>query len=73
MRLKAEYAFFKAQPEQMRMLLLANMVYAFVLPVIELFIGAYIIRNSQDFSLVMIYQLSQGTGIPVTFILNGYL
>ena len=55
------------------MLLLTNMVYAFALPIIELFIGAYIIRKSNDVSLVMVYQLAQGTGIPVTFIVNGYL
>jgi YQGE family putative transporter len=57
----------------MRMLLFTNMAYAFAIPVIELFIGAYIIRKSADVSLVMVYQLAQGTGIPVTFILNGYL
>lgn len=57
----------------MRMLLLTNLVYAFAIPVIELFLGAYIIRKSNDVSLVMVYQLAQGTGIPVTFFLNGYL
>lgn len=71
--LKEEYNFFCSQPRQMRMLLLTNMVYAFAIPVIELFIGAYIIRKSNDVSLVMVYQLAQGTGIPITFILNGYL
>jgi YQGE family putative transporter len=68
-----EYRFFKEQPRPMRMLLLTNMVYAFVIPVIELFIGAYIIRTSNDVSLVIVYQLAQGTGTPITFILNGYL
>jgi len=57
----------------MRTLLLTNLVYGFVLPVIELFVGAYIIRSSRDFSLVMVYQLAQGTGIPITFMINGYL
>jgi YQGE family putative transporter len=71
--LKEEYNFFCSQPRPMRMLLLTNMAYAFAIPVIELFIGAYIIRKSDDVSLVMVYQLAQGTGIPVTFILNGYL
>jgi MFS transporter, YQGE family, putative transporter len=71
--LKNEYRFFCNQPRAMRMLLLTNMVYAFTIPVIELFIGAYIIRKSNDVSLVMVYQLAQGTGIPITFILNGYL
>ncbi|HEX8609546.1 MAG TPA: MFS transporter, partial [Pedobacter sp.] len=72
-RLNNEYRFFKKQSRQMRMLLLTNMVYALVIPIIELFLGAYIIRNSRDFSLVMVYQLAQGTGIPITFMLNGYL
>lgn len=55
----------------MRVLLLTNLTYSMVIPVIELFIGAYIIRNSADFSLVMVFQLAQATGIPVTFFLNG--
>ncbi|TSD62893.1 MFS transporter [Inquilinus sp. KBS0705] len=71
--IKEEYQFFCGQPRPMRMLLLTNMAYAFAIPVIELFIGAYIIRKSDDVSLVMVYQLAQGTGIPVTFVLNGYL
>jgi YQGE family putative transporter len=71
--IKEEYRFFCSQPRTMRMLLLTNMVYALVIPIIELFLGAYIIRKSNDISLVMVYQLAQGTGIPVTFIMNGYL
>jgi len=55
------------------MLLLTNIVYALVIPVIELFIGAYIIRKSNDVSLVIVYQLAQGTGTPLTFMLNGFL
>ncbi|MGY3211412.1 MFS transporter [Mucilaginibacter sp. HD30] len=72
-KLRSEYNFFCSQSRQMRVLLLTNMVYALVIPVIELFLGAYIIRKSNDVSLVMVYQLAQGTGIPVTFILNGFL
>ncbi|RCH55290.1 MFS transporter [Mucilaginibacter hurinus] len=72
-KLLNEYKVFSSQPRPMRMLLLTNMVYAFALPVIELFLGAYIIRKSNDVSLVMVYQLAQGTGIPITFMLNGYL
>lgn len=72
-KLLNEYRFFCEQPRAMRVLLLTNMVYALVIPVIELFLGAYIIRKSNDISLVMVYQLAQGTGIPVTFMLNGYL
>ncbi|GAA4904702.1 MFS transporter [Mucilaginibacter defluvii] len=72
-KLRAEIQHFYSQPKQMRMLLLTNMAYAFALPVIELFIGAYIIRKSNDVSLVMVYQLAQGTGIPITFAINGFL
>jgi YQGE family putative transporter len=71
--IKQEYIFFCSQLRPMRMLLLTNMVYAFAIPVIELFIGAYIIRKSNDVSLVMVYQLAQGSGIPITFMLNAYL
>jgi len=72
-KLREEYWFFSEQPRQMRILLQTNLVYALVLPVIELFLSAYIIRSSRDFSLVMVYQLAQGTGIPLTFMLNGFL
>jgi len=68
-----EIAFFRLHAYSMRILLLTNMIYALVLPVIELFIGAYIIRNSSDFSLVMVFQLAQSTGIPLTFMINGFL
>jgi YQGE family putative transporter len=68
-----EFTHFNAQSHQMRTLLKTNMVYAFVLPVIELFVGAYIIRSGGQSSLVMVYQLAQGTGIPLTFLINGWL
>ncbi|WP_353134308.1 MFS transporter [Pseudopedobacter sp.] len=72
-KLRAELDFFKTQPMPMRKLLQANLVYALVLPLLELFIGAYILRNSADVSLVIFFQLAQGTGIPITFMLNNYL
>ena len=72
-KLRAELDFFKTQPMPMRKLLQANLVYALVLPLLELFIGAYILRNSEDVSLVIFFQLAQGTGIPITFMLNNYL
>jgi YQGE family putative transporter len=57
----------------MRVLLVTNMIYAFVLPVIEIFVGAYIMRNSNDPKIVALYQLTVYTGIPLTFLFNGYL
>lgn len=71
--LKREYSFFCSNPLPMRTLLLTNLIFSMVLPIIELFTGAYIIRNSADFSLVMVFQLAQGTGIPVGFILNWFM
>jgi len=69
----AEYDFFLKQPRDMRVLLATNMIYAFVLPVIEIFVGAYIMRSSNDPKIVALYQLTVYTGIPFTFLVNGYL
>ncbi|MFO7668710.1 MAG: MFS transporter [Bacteroidales bacterium] len=60
-------------PRGMRVLLITNIIYAFVLPVIDLFVGAYIMRTSDEPRLVAIYQLSVYTGIPITFLINGFL
>jgi YQGE family putative transporter len=49
------------------------MVYALVLPVIDIFVAAYVMRNSNDPVKVVIYQLTIYTGIPLTFLLNGFL
>lgn len=69
----SEYRFFLKQPSDMRVLLGTNMIYAFVLPVIEIFVGAYIMRSSNDPKIVALYQLTVYTGIPITFLINGYL
>ncbi|MDH4295981.1 MAG: hypothetical protein OEV74_06865 [Cyclobacteriaceae bacterium] len=68
-----EYNFFLEMPRDMRVLLVTNMIYAFVLPVIEIFVGAYIMRSSNDPKIVAIYQLTVYTGIPITFLINGFL
>ncbi len=72
-KLKTEVAHFKSQPYNFRILVLTNLVYAFVLPVIDIFVAAYIMRNSNDPVKVVIYQLTIYTGIPLTFLLNGFL
>lgn len=72
-RIKNEVAFFKSQPLNFRILVLTNLVYAFVLPVIDIFVAAYVMRNSNDPTKVVIYQLTIYTGIPLTFLLNGFL
>ena len=68
-----EIKHFRSYPRNMRVLLLTNMLYAFVLPVVELFVGTYILRNSSRLSFVVGYQLAVYTGIPMTFMINGFL
>lgn len=72
-RLGSEYRHFLKMPWNMRVLLVTNMVYAFVLPIIEIFIVAYIMRNSNDPVKAVIYYLTVYAGIPFTFLINGYL
>lgn len=72
-KLKKEVDHFKAQPHNFKILVLTNIVYAFVLPVIDIFVAAYVMRNSNDPTKVVIYQLTIYTGIPITFLLNGFL
>src|SRR4051812_13164791 len=69
----AEYEVFLQLPRPTRVLLVTNMIYAFVLPVIEIFVGAYIMRSSNDPAIVAVYQLTVYTGIPITFLINGFL
>lgn len=72
-KLKSEIAHFKKQDHNFKVLVLTNLVYALVQPVIDIFVAAYIMRNSNDTSKVVIYQLAIYTGIPLTFLLNGFL
>lgn len=72
-KLTKEFQFFLSHPLGMRTLLLTNLLYALVMPIVELFVGAYIMRNSEDISLVVIFQLAVYTGIPLTFMINGFL
>ena len=72
-KLAKEFSFFASHPLGMRVLLITNLIYGMVNPIVELFIGAYIMRNSSDISLVVIFQLAVYTGIPTTFMINGWL
>ncbi len=72
-RLLGEYRFFMGIPRLMRLVLITNMIYAFVLPVIDIFVGAYIMRSADSPAMVGVYQLCVYTGIPVTFLINGFL
>ena len=72
-RLAQEYQIFRSQPRSMRILLITNFVYALVLPVLEIFVAAYVMRNSHDVSKVVTYQLAIYAGTPLAFLLNGFL
>ncbi|MEP0367514.1 MAG: MFS transporter [Cyclobacteriaceae bacterium] len=72
-RLQQELDYFKSMPRDMRVLLVTNMIYALVLPIIEIFVSAYIMRSLNSPRAVMIYQITVFTGIPITFVLNGFL
>ena len=64
---------FKDFSKSAKILIATNVIYAFVLPVIDIFVASYIMRNSNDPAKVMFYQLAIYTGIPITFFINGYL
>ncbi|MGB8261185.1 MAG: hypothetical protein WCE75_12570 [Terracidiphilus sp.] len=72
-RLRRELDVFFGCPRSTRILLLANMIYALVLPVIEIFVAAFVMRNSHDPGKVVAYQLAVYAATPVAFFLNGVL
>ena len=72
-KLKTEYLFFKQQEHNMKVLLMTNLLYAFVLPVVEIFVGAYVMRSTSSPTMVAFYQLAMYLGIAVTSLLNGFL
>lgn len=72
-KLANEINHFKSQSHNFKTLVWTNVVYALVQPVIDIFVAAYIMRNSNDTSKVVIYQLCIYTGIPLTFLINGWL
>ncbi|MDP2888117.1 MAG: MFS transporter [Bacteroidota bacterium] len=72
-KLTAEFRFFLSMPHNMRVLLITNMLYALVLPVVEIFMAAYIMRYFADTRYVAIFQVAMYTGIIITSLANGFL
>lgn len=68
-----ELSFFRSQEHNMKVLLLTNMIYAFVLPVVEIFAGAYVMRSTNAPSMVAYYQLAMYVGVVFTSLVNGLL
>ena len=72
-RLRKELEVFLRCPHSMQVLMVSNMMYALVLPVIEIFVAAYVMRNSNAVAKVVTYQLSIYAATPLAFYLNGKL
>lgn len=72
-KIGSELRHFREQSHNFKILVMTNFIYAFVLPVIDIFVAAYIMRSSNDPVKVVIYQLTIYTGIPLTFLINGFL
>ncbi|WP_407427406.1 MFS transporter [Arcticibacter sp.] len=72
-KLKQEIGHFRSQSHNFKILTLTNLIYSIVLPVIDIFVAAYVMRNSNDPTKVVVYQLTIYTGIPITFLINGWL
>jgi len=71
--MRSEITHFKSQSYNFKVLTLTNLIYSIVLPVIDIFVAAYVMRSSNDPVKVVVYQLTIYTGIPITFLINGYL
>jgi len=72
-RLRKELEVFLDCPRSMQVLMVSNMIYALVLPVIEIFVAAYVMRNSHTVAKVVTYQLSIYAATPLAFYFNGKL
>lgn len=72
-RLLTEIQFFCSKEHNMKVLLLTNMIYAFVLPVVEIFAGAYVMRTTNAPAMVAYYQLAMYVGVVFTSLVNGVL
>lgn len=68
-----EFKFFLSQPRNIKTLLVTNLLFAMVLPVIEIFAGAYIMRNTGSPSFVVKYQLCMYVGVVLAALINGLL
>jgi len=70
-QLRKEFEVFLRCSHSMQVLMVSNMIYALVLPVIEVFVAAYVMRNSHAVSKVVTYQLSIYAATPLAFYING--
>lgn len=66
-----EFKVFSSQSKNVKTLLVTNLLFAMVLPIIEIFSGAYIMKNTSSASYVVYYQLCMYIGVVITALLNG--
>jgi YQGE family putative transporter len=73
-KILSEITLFRSKPLNMRVLLLTNLLYIAVIPISQLLISVYVLRNSgNDMGKLAIYQLASYIAIPLAFWLNGLL
>ena len=68
-----EIRFFLSQPRNIKSLLTTNLLFAMILPLVEIFASAYIMRNTGSPSWVVVYQLFMYIGIVLSAVVNGFL
>lgn len=71
--IRRELSAFFACPRPMRVLMLANLVYAAIFPLLDIFLAAFVIRSSHQLDRVIVYQLSVYAATPIAFLLTGLL
>lgn len=72
-QLKSEYSHYKKLGSSARKLLLSIFLLNLVSPLLGIFIGAFIYRQSSDVVLVALYNLGIFLGVPLAFLANGLL
>ena len=69
-----EFKYFASQPLNIRTLLITNMLFAMVLPLVNIFAGAYVLRaTGNDTTILIAFQLCMYIGIVLSALGNGLL
>ena len=69
-----EFKYFASQPLNIRTLLITNMLFAMVLPLVNIFAGAYVLRaTGNDTTILIGFQLCMYIGIVLSALGNGLL
>ncbi|MBR3744844.1 MAG: MFS transporter [Bacteroidales bacterium] len=69
-----EFKYFASQPLNVRTLLVTNMLFAMVLPLVNIFAGAYVLRaTGNDTTILIAFQLCMYIGVVLSALGNGLL